>query len=138
MKATADKKKKRSLLHWKLRQKFSLKLKKNKTFLQTTFIRGSKPYFQSCFQNPHESIGQKISQRACDKRNGFANFYVKLSSDEKDELMEGIKVLLEKAVANINFLDEVCYNNLFKNYYTICFFFCQNCQLSKLKPQQLN
>ncbi|KAM3722678.1 Uncharacterized protein ACO02O_05993 [Dirofilaria immitis] len=62
---------------------------------------------QSCFQNPHEIIGHKILQRAYEKRNGFANFYSKLSNDEKDEIEEGIKVLLKKAVANINFIDEV-------------------------------
>ncbi|MCP9257555.1 hypothetical protein DINM_000901 [Dirofilaria immitis] len=47
---------------------------------------------QSCFQNPHEIIGHKILQRAYEKRNGFANFYSKLSNDEKDEIEEGIKV----------------------------------------------
>ncbi|KAL4003720.1 hypothetical protein ACH3XW_8770 [Acanthocheilonema viteae] len=62
---------------------------------------------QSCFQNPHEIIGHKILQRAYEKRNGFANFYAKLSSDEKDDIEEGIKVLLKKTVANINFMDEV-------------------------------
>uniref|UniRef100_A0A8R1TZD0 Globin family profile domain-containing protein n=1 Tax=Onchocerca volvulus TaxID=6282 RepID=A0A8R1TZD0_ONCVO len=62
---------------------------------------------QSCFQNPHEIIGHKILQRANEKRNGFANFYNKLSNDERDEIEEEIKVLLKKTVANINFIDEV-------------------------------
>ncbi|EFO19513.2 hypothetical protein LOAG_08980 [Loa loa] len=62
---------------------------------------------QSCFQNPHEIIGHKILQRVYEKRNGFAKFYDKLSSDEKDDIEEGIKVLLKKTVANINFIDEV-------------------------------
>ncbi|VDK88115.1 unnamed protein product [Litomosoides sigmodontis] len=62
---------------------------------------------QNCFQNPHEIIGHKILQRAYEKRNGFANFYAKLNSDEKDDIEEGIKVLLKKTVANINFMDEV-------------------------------
>ncbi|VDO34164.1 unnamed protein product, partial [Brugia timori] len=62
---------------------------------------------QSCFQNPHEIIGHKILQRAYEKRNGFANFYAKLNNDEKDDIEEGIKVLLKKTVANINFMDEV-------------------------------
>uniref|UniRef100_A0A1I7VUC9 GLOBIN domain-containing protein n=1 Tax=Loa loa TaxID=7209 RepID=A0A1I7VUC9_LOALO len=63
--------------------------------------------WKSCFQNPHEIIGHKILQRVYEKRNGFAKFYDKLSSDEKDDIEEGIKVLLKKTVANINFIDEV-------------------------------
>ncbi|CAG9540250.1 unnamed protein product [Cercopithifilaria johnstoni] len=62
---------------------------------------------QSCFQNPHEIIGHKILKRAYEKRNGFANFYAKLSNDERDDIEERIKVLLKKTVANINFMDEV-------------------------------
>uniref|UniRef100_A0A915PXQ5 Uncharacterized protein n=1 Tax=Setaria digitata TaxID=48799 RepID=A0A915PXQ5_9BILA len=62
---------------------------------------------QSCFQNPHEIIGQRILKRATEKRNGFANFCAKLNNDEKEEIEEEIKILLKKTVANINFIDEV-------------------------------
>uniref|UniRef100_A0A0R3RLL6 GLOBIN domain-containing protein n=1 Tax=Elaeophora elaphi TaxID=1147741 RepID=A0A0R3RLL6_9BILA len=62
---------------------------------------------QSCFQNSHEILGHKILQRAYEKRNGFANFYAKLSSDEREDIEEGIKQLLKKTVANINFLNEI-------------------------------
>ncbi|KHN79673.1 Uncharacterized protein Tcan_11779 [Toxocara canis] len=62
---------------------------------------------QSCFQNPHEILGKKIMKRACEKRFEFGLFYLKLDSEQKDSIEENIKILLKKAVANIDFIDEV-------------------------------
>ncbi|VDN03491.1 unnamed protein product [Thelazia callipaeda] len=62
---------------------------------------------QTCFQNPHEILGHKILKRVYEKRNDFAKFYSKLSSDQRDDIEEEVKLLLKKTVANINFIDEI-------------------------------
>ncbi|CAD5215249.1 unnamed protein product [Bursaphelenchus xylophilus] len=62
---------------------------------------------QSCFQNPHEIIGKKIIKRTAEKRSDFGGFYVSLTAEQKEDLENGIKLLLKKAVANIDFPDEV-------------------------------
>ncbi|VDM29715.1 unnamed protein product [Toxocara canis] len=46
-------------------------------------------------------------KRACEKRFEFGLFYLKLDSEQKDSIEENIKILLKKAVANIDFIDEV-------------------------------
>ncbi|CAD5210011.1 unnamed protein product [Bursaphelenchus okinawaensis] len=62
---------------------------------------------QSCFQNPHEIVGKKIIKRTAEKRTDFGGFYVSLTSEQKEDLETGIKLLLKKSVANIDFMDEV-------------------------------
>uniref|UniRef100_A0AC35EXP3 Uncharacterized protein n=1 Tax=Panagrolaimus sp. PS1159 TaxID=55785 RepID=A0AC35EXP3_9BILA len=62
---------------------------------------------QSCFQNPHEVVGRKILKRTAEMRIDFAKFYVALSSDQREEIEESIKLLLKKTVCNIDFLDEI-------------------------------
>jgi hypothetical protein len=68
--------------------------------------------FQSCFNNPHEVLGKKIIKRTAEKRADFRSFYSTLSADEKECVENGIKLLLKKAVVNIDFLDEVTSNSI--------------------------
>lgn len=46
-------------------------------------------------------------KRTAEKRADFAEFYARLSAAEREELEAGLKTLLKKAVANVDFLDEV-------------------------------
>ncbi|VDK56600.1 unnamed protein product, partial [Anisakis simplex] len=62
---------------------------------------------QGCFQSPHEILGKKIMKRACERRCDFGQFYAKLDAEQKETIEENIKTLLKKAVANIDFIDEV-------------------------------
>ncbi|VDD90258.1 unnamed protein product [Enterobius vermicularis] len=62
---------------------------------------------QSCFRNPHETLGKRILKKACDKKRDLEHFVSKMVSKDREELEENIKVLLKKVVANIEFIDEV-------------------------------
>ncbi|KAK0414432.1 hypothetical protein QR680_011426 [Steinernema hermaphroditum] len=62
---------------------------------------------QSCFQNPHEVIGRKIAKRASEQRADFQLFFANLPVEQREEFEENIKMLLKKAVANIDFSDEI-------------------------------
>uniref|UniRef100_A0AC34GN13 Uncharacterized protein n=1 Tax=Panagrolaimus sp. ES5 TaxID=591445 RepID=A0AC34GN13_9BILA len=53
---------------------------------------------QSCFQNPHEVVGRKILKRTAEMRIDFAKFYVALSSDQREEVEDSIKLLLKKTI----------------------------------------
>ncbi|CEF68410.1 Globin-like domain and Globin, structural domain-containing protein [Strongyloides ratti] len=61
----------------------------------------------SCFNNPHENIGKRVMKRTCEKRPEYSKFYRNLDNETREEIDELIKVYIKKAVANIDFLDEV-------------------------------
>lgn len=52
-------------------------------------------------------LGRKIVKRTAEKRADFKAFYSTLSMEEKEYVENGLKLLLKKAVVNIDFLDEV-------------------------------
>lgn len=74
---------------------------------------------QSCFNNPHEILGKKILKRASEKRHDFGKFMLSLNTDQKEELEESLKILLKKAVANIEFMEEVTAERLWLTEHTV-------------------
>uniref|UniRef100_A0A0N5BAE7 GLOBIN domain-containing protein n=1 Tax=Strongyloides papillosus TaxID=174720 RepID=A0A0N5BAE7_STREA len=61
----------------------------------------------SCFNNPHDNIGKRVMKRTCEKRPEYSRFYRCLDNEIREDLDETTKVYIKKAVANIDFLDEV-------------------------------
>lgn len=52
-------------------------------------------------------LGKKIIKRTAEKRADFRTFYSTLNAEEKECVENGIKLLLKKAVVNIEFMDEI-------------------------------
>ncbi|CAJ0942369.1 unnamed protein product, partial [Mesorhabditis belari] len=62
---------------------------------------------QSCFANPHETIGRRIMKRAAEAREDFGRFYLNLDSEQRDNSEESIKGLLKKVVHCVDLVEEV-------------------------------
>ncbi|KAI6183795.1 hypothetical protein M3Y97_00527100 [Aphelenchoides bicaudatus] len=78
-----------------------------KTGQKHPIVLKNRQLIQSCFTNSHEILGRKIIKRTAERRADFRSFYSTLNNDEKDCVESGLKILLKKAVANIDFLEEI-------------------------------
>ncbi|GMR42495.1 hypothetical protein PMAYCL1PPCAC_12690 [Pristionchus mayeri] len=62
---------------------------------------------QSTFANPHDSIGKRAVKRSCETKPEFTSFYVSMDSSSKEEFEENVKLLLNRVVANIDYVEEI-------------------------------
>ncbi|CAJ0579085.1 unnamed protein product, partial [Mesorhabditis spiculigera] len=54
---------------------------------------------QSCFANPHETIGRRIMKRAAEVREDFGRFYLNMDAEQREIAEEAIKAVLKKIIA---------------------------------------
>uniref|UniRef100_A0A914XB77 Uncharacterized protein n=1 Tax=Plectus sambesii TaxID=2011161 RepID=A0A914XB77_9BILA len=67
----------------------------------------SRNIVQSSFKNPHLHIGRHVFDRIKEKRADFRLFISNLGASRELEMTEMLTTYLRKAVANLNFMDEV-------------------------------
>ncbi|GMT19339.1 hypothetical protein PFISCL1PPCAC_10636 [Pristionchus fissidentatus] len=67
----------------------------------------SRRLIQSAFANPHDSIGRRSVKRSCEAKAEFTSFYLSLDQQSKEEFEENVKILLNRVVANIDYVEEM-------------------------------